>query len=48
MVAIDIIVAGKSDDKTFGSCCGFAKQSPGLKRDVTLIRMRDEGQPQKL
>jgi len=39
---IDIIVAGRSDDEVSISCTGFAKQSPGLKLEITLIRMRDQ------
>jgi hypothetical protein len=46
MDEIDIIVAGHSDDGVSASCTGFAKQSPGLRLEVTLIRMRDERRPQ--
>jgi hypothetical protein len=46
MDEIDIIVAGHSDGGESASCTGFAKQSPGLRLEVTLIRMRDERQPQ--
>jgi hypothetical protein len=43
MDEIDIIVAGYSDDDgVSASCTGFAKQSPGLKLEVTLHRMRDD------
>ena len=38
---VDIIVAGYSDGGTSASCTGFAKQAPGLKLGVTLIRMGD-------
>ena len=41
MDEIDIIVSGRSDGGASASCTGFAKQSPGLKLDVTLIRMVD-------
>jgi hypothetical protein len=46
MDEIDIVVAGHSDDGVSVSCTGFAKQSPGLRLEVTLIRMRDERRPQ--
>jgi hypothetical protein len=46
MDEIDIIVAGHSDGGVSASCAGFAKQSPGLRLEVTLIRMRDERRPQ--
>ncbi len=36
---IDLTVAGHSDGGVTASCTGFAKQSPGLKLEVTLIRM---------
>lgn len=39
---IDIIVAGCSDGGASASCTGFAKQAPGLKLDVTLVRMRGD------
>ena len=39
---IDIVVIGRSDDGASASCTGFAKQSPGLKLEVTLHRMRDD------
>jgi hypothetical protein len=39
---IDIIVSGDSDGGESVSCIGFAKQAPGLKLEVTLIRMRDD------
>jgi hypothetical protein len=39
MDEIDITVSGRSDGGASASCTGFAKQSPGLKLDVTLIRM---------
>ena len=35
---IDIVVTGKSDEGTSVSCKGFAKQAPGLKLEVVLIR----------
>jgi hypothetical protein len=42
MDEIDIIVTGHADGEGSASCTGFAKQSPGLRLEVTLIRMRDE------
>jgi hypothetical protein len=39
---IDIVVAGCSDGAASASCTGFAKQAPGLKLDVTLVRMHDD------
>jgi hypothetical protein len=42
MDAIDIILAGHSDGGVSASCTGFAKQSPGLKLEVTLIRISDD------
>ena len=42
MDEIDIVVAGHSDDEVSASCTGFARQSPGLRLEVTLIRIRDE------
>jgi hypothetical protein len=42
---IDITVTGRSDDGVTASCTGFAKQSPGLKLEVTLIRLRDAAEP---
>ena len=36
---IDIFVTGRSDGGMSASCTGFAKQSPGLRLEVTLIRM---------
>jgi hypothetical protein len=35
---IDIVVAGHSKDGASASGTGFAKQAPGLKLEVTLIR----------
>jgi hypothetical protein len=34
-------VAGYSDGGMSASCTGFAKQSPGLKLEITLIRIND-------
>jgi hypothetical protein len=45
MDEIDIIVTGHSDGAGSASCTGFAKQSPGLRLEVMLIRMRDERRP---
>ena len=42
MDEIDIVVTGHSDGGVSASCSGFAKQAPGLKLEVTLIRMRDD------
>jgi hypothetical protein len=42
MDAIDITVAGHSDGGASVSCTGFAKQAPGLKLEVTLIRICDD------
>jgi hypothetical protein len=42
MDEIDITVTGYSDDGGVStSCTGFAKQSPGLKLEVILIRLND-------
>jgi hypothetical protein len=41
MDEIDIILTGYSDGGVSASCTGFAKQSPGLKLEVTLICMND-------
>jgi hypothetical protein len=39
---IDIVVTGHSDDGASASCTGFAKQAPGLKLEVELIRIGDD------
>jgi hypothetical protein len=39
---IDIVVIGHSDDGVSTSCTGFAKQAPGLRLEVELIRMCDD------
>lgn len=39
---IDIVVTGHSKDGQTASCTGFAKQSPGLQLEVTLIRVNDD------
>ena len=36
---IDIVVTGQSDGTSSTLCTGFAKQTPGLKLEVLLIRM---------
>lgn len=36
---IDITVEGPSNACVSASCTGFAKQAPGLKLEVTLVRM---------
>jgi T3SS negative regulator,GrlR len=42
MDEIDITVTGHSDDGGVStSCTGFAKQAPGLKLEVMLIRLND-------
>jgi hypothetical protein len=41
MDEIDIAVTGQSNAGTTASCTGFAKQAPGLKLEVTLIRMSE-------
>ena len=42
MDEIDIVVSGHSKDGGSASCTGFAKQSPGLKLEVELVRMVDD------
>jgi hypothetical protein len=42
MDEIDIVVAGHSDGDGSVACTGFARQSPGLKLEVVLIRSRDD------
>jgi hypothetical protein len=42
MDEIDIVVSGHSNDGGSASCTGFAKQSPGLKLEVELVRMVDD------
>jgi hypothetical protein len=43
MDAIDITLAGQSSDGgVTTSCTGFARQSPGLRLEVTLIRISDD------
>lgn len=42
MDELDIVLAGYSDGGASASCTGFAKQSPGLRLEVTLVRLRDE------
>jgi hypothetical protein len=41
MDEIDIIVAGHSDGGPSVLCAGFAKQAPGLKLEVDLVRLAD-------
>lgn len=36
---IDIVVSGRSVDATSTVCTGFAKQSPGMKLEVELVRI---------
>jgi hypothetical protein len=42
MDEIDITVVGHSDGDASTLCTGFAKQAPGLKLEVTLIRISDD------
>jgi hypothetical protein len=42
MDAVDITLVGHSDGEVSTLCTGFAKQSPGLKLEVTLIRISDD------
>jgi hypothetical protein len=39
MDQIDITITGHSDGSVSPLCTGFARQSPGLKLEVTLIRL---------
>ena len=39
---IDIVATGYSTDGITALCTGFAKQSPGIKLEVTLVRMDEE------
>ena len=36
---IDVVVSGRSVDGLSTSCTGFAKQAPGLKLEVELVRI---------
>jgi hypothetical protein len=42
MDEIDIVLVGQSDDGASASCTGFARQSPGLKLEVALIRLGED------
>ena len=42
MDEIEIVISGDFNDSASISCTGFAKQSPGLKLDVVLMRMSDD------
>lgn len=42
MDRVDIVVAGRSDGSPSMSCTGFAKQAPGLKLEVLLIRLDED------
>lgn len=43
---VDIVVTGRSDGGPSASCTGFAKQSPGLHLEITLVRVNDgQGSP---
>ena len=39
---IDIVVTGNSEGGASVSCTGFAKQAPGLKLEVELVRIDDD------
>jgi len=39
MDEVDIVIAGQSDGGASARCTGFAKQSPGLKLEVMLVRV---------
>ena len=39
---IDIVVSGRSIDGPSTSCTGFAKQAPGLRLEVELVRLLDD------
>ena len=36
---IDIVVSGRSVDESATTCTGFAKQAPGLRLEVELVRI---------
>jgi hypothetical protein len=38
---VDLIVSGYSDGGDSASCTGFAKQAPGVKLEVALLRISD-------
>ena len=40
MDEVDIVVTGLIDGSTTVACTGFAKQAPGLKLEVVLIRAK--------
>lgn len=42
MDEIDIVISGQSDGGVSTSCTGFARQAPGLKLEVALIRISDD------
>ncbi len=42
MDEIDIAIAGHAEGGGSTSCTGFAKQSPGLKLEITFIRVGDD------
>jgi len=39
---VDIVVSGLSDGSATLACTGFAKQAPGLKLEVVLVRLGEE------
>ena len=42
MDRVDIVVTGLSDGSATLTCTGFAKQAPGLKLEVVLMRLGEE------
>lgn len=38
---VDLVVSGQTDGSSSISCTGFAKQAPGLKLEVVLIRAEE-------
>jgi hypothetical protein len=42
MDQIDITITGQSDGGLSTSCTGFARQSQGLKLEVTLVRVCED------
>jgi hypothetical protein len=42
MDQIDIVISGHTEDGMSASCTGFARQAPGLKLEVALIRVGDD------
>jgi hypothetical protein len=42
MDELDLTVTGHGNDDGSVSCTGFAKQSPGLRLELTLLRIGDD------